>query len=166
MGDVPTQQRVFCRRCRFRFDVLISATENWQVEAQCPSCDGVAIFTIADTIEPPLPDPRELEATSQRLMKEICKPINENRGHPALVWMERVSNGVFQDDRSRPYWPIPWWVYRFTRGNDAAYIWQMESSWFVRGWHSKRGDGPSPGPAEVPSFKAALDHLVDLPNDI
>jgi hypothetical protein len=102
-----------------------------------------------------------LEAEFQRLGEQLWQPINEHRGHPAVAWVERVGNGVFEDDFSPHCWPIPCWVYRFIRGQEAAYIWQEESSWFVRGWHPLQGRRGPPDPSEVFSFQDALDQLLE-----
>jgi hypothetical protein len=160
MGEVFREQRVSCRWCRYRFPLQVPSDEDWRVEAQCVICERWACFTIADTRDPPRPDPAELEAAAQRLGEQLWRPINEHRSHPAVAWMDRVGNGGFEDDHTPKPWPIPtFWVYRFRRGKKAAYIWQEGDSWFVRGWHSLRGRQP-PDPAEVFSFDAALDRLV------
>jgi hypothetical protein len=161
MGDDVTEMRVNCRQCRFSFPVQVSPSEDWRVEAQCPSCDGWACYTIADTRDPPRPDLRELETEVQRLGERLWQLINEHRNHPAVAWMDHVGNGMFEDDHSDISWPIPWHVYRFTRRAKAAYIWQEVGSWFVRGWHSTRSRRKPPEPAEVFSFEAALDRLLE-----
>jgi hypothetical protein len=154
------QQRVHCRRCRFRFLIQVPASEDWRIEAQCPSCDWSDGFTVADTYEPPTPNLQDLDAAAQKVGSLLWQPIDENQDHPALAWVDRVGNGMFGDDRSKICWPVPWTVYRFTRGTEAAYIWQENGSWFVRGWHPMRGRGNPPEPDEVHSFGAALDRLV------
>jgi hypothetical protein len=144
--------------------VRVPASEDWRVEAQCPSCESWACFTIADTREPPAPDPAELDAEAQRLGELLWRPINAHRGHRAVAWMDRVGNGGFEDDHSAKPWPIPtFWVYRFTRGKEAAYIWQERDSWLVRGWHPLRGRREPPDVAEAFSFEAALDRLLADP---
>jgi hypothetical protein len=161
MGQVLREQRVSCRRCRYRFRVQVQPDEDWRVEAQCPCCDGWACFTLADTRNPPKPDPREWEAATQRLGELLWRPINEHPSHPAVAWVDMIGNGGFEDDHTPKPWPIPtFWVYRFRRGKKAAYIWQEGDSWFVRGWHSLRGRRQPPDPAEVFSFEAALNRLV------
>ena len=136
--------------------------EDWRVEAQCPSCETWACFTVADTRDPPLPDPAELDAATQRLGEQLWQPINEHRSHPAIAWVDRVGNGVFEDDHTAKPWPIStFWVYRFTRGREAAYIWQEEDLWLVRGWHPLRSRRSPPEPVEVSSFEAALDRLLE-----
>lgn len=160
MDQAVAEQRVFCSRCRYRFPVTAAAVDGWSVEAQCPACESWACFTATDTHEPPRPDPAVYEAEAQRLEELLWRPINENHGHPAIVWMDRVGNGLFEDDHSRGCWPVPQWVYRFTRRGSAAYIWQVGSSWFARGWHPLRGRGSPPEPAEVFSFEAALNRLA------
>jgi hypothetical protein len=159
MSEAFTEYQVSCRRCRYRFVVKGTATEDWAVKAECPSCESWACFTIADTHDPARPDPIKLDSATQQLGELLMRPINEHRGHPALAWMDRVGNGVFEDDSSRACWPVPQWVYRFTRGRAAAYIWQVEGSWFVRGWHPLRSRRRPPDPAKVVSFVAALDRL-------
>jgi hypothetical protein len=153
------EQRVACSRCRYRFPVVVSTQDDWRVEAQCPCCDSWACFTAADTRDPPRADPAELDAQTQRLGALLWQPINEHRSHPAVAWLDRVGNGVFEDDHARRCWPVPHWVYRFTRNGSAAYIWQEGDSWFVRRWHLLPGRDLPPDPVEVPSFEAALDRL-------
>ncbi len=137
------------------------ATEDWQVEAQCPSCDGWACFTVADTLELPRPDPRELEAATQKLGEQLYQPITEHRSHPAVAWMDRVGNGFFKDDCTSLPVAIPTPVYRFTRGDTAAYIWQEGVCWLVRPWHSLQSRREPPDPVEVFSFEQALDRLLE-----
>lgn len=162
MGETVAEQRVNCRRCRYRFRVEVAPRDDWRVEAQCPSCDSWGCFTLADTHDLPRPDPAEHEAEVQRVGELLWRPINEHRGHPAVAWLDRVGGGLFEDDYSPGCWPVPHWVYRFTRRESAAYIWQEGGSWFVRGWHPLRGRGSPPEPAEAFSFEAALDRLADL----
>ena len=159
VGDAIAEELVNYCQCRYRFRVEVAPDTDWRIEAQCPSCESWASFTAADTLDLPRPDPAELEAEAQRLGELLWQPINEYRSHPAVAWMDRVGNGLFEDDHSPICWPLPHRVYRFTHGSSAAYIWQKGSSWFFRGWHSLRGRGPSPEPAEVFSFVAALDRL-------
>jgi hypothetical protein len=161
MGDALNGQRVNCRRCRYRFAVEVPPSEDWRIEAQCPCCDGWACFTVADTRDPPRPHPAELEAAAQRLGERLWQPINQNRGHPAVTCMDRVGNGVFEDDQSPLCWPVPCRVYRLIRGREAAYIWQEEGSWFVRRWHPLRSRRRAPEPSEVFSFEAGLDRLLE-----
>jgi hypothetical protein len=159
------QQRVNCRRCRYRFPIPVPLSEGWRVEAQCPSCEDRAYFTVADTPERETPSPErekaneEYERKIQRLGEQLSQPINANRDHPVVAWFVGVGNGMVKGDRT----PIPWefscWVYGFSRGREAAYVWQQDHSWLVRGWHSKRGVGRPPDPTEVASFEAALDQL-------
>ncbi len=160
MDDSFTTQLVYCRRCRYRFKVQVSALSNWEVEASCPCCDGQATFTVADTQTLPKPDVRELDAAAQRLGELLSEPIREHQDHPAVVWMDRVGNGLFEDDFTEPCWPVPWWIYRFTRRTEAAYIWAQGGVWFVRRWHPLRGFRKSPEPVEVSSFEEALDLLT------
>jgi hypothetical protein len=159
VDEAVAEQIVTCRRCRYRFRVETAAGGEWRVEAQCPSCEAWACFTPADTQDPPRPDPAELDAEAQRLGEVLWRPVNDYRGHPAVAWLDRVGNGVFEDDHSQGCWPVPHWVYRFTRGGSAAYIWQERGSWFVRGWHPLRVCSCPPDPAAVFSFEAALDQL-------
>jgi hypothetical protein len=158
---VRTQaQRVNCRQCRYRFPVQVMPCEDWKVEAQCPCCEVWACFTVADTFDPPRPNPEESAAQAQCLGEELWRPINDHRSHPATAWMDRVGNGMFEDDSTAKPFGIPtFWVYRFSRGKQAAYIWQEQGEWCVRGWHSLRGRRP-PEPSRVVSLEAALDVLV------
>jgi hypothetical protein len=158
------EKRVFCRRCRYRFWIEVPPVEQWRVEEQCPSCDSWDCFTVASTVEhePPPPDPKALEKEAQELGQLLWQPIKENRDHPAIAWMDRVGNGCFEDDHTPTFWSIPtFWVYRFMRGNEAAYIWQSETTWLVRGWYPMRGCRRPPEPSEVLSFLAALDRLLE-----
>ncbi len=56
---MPREQRVVCRLCHLIFWVPLpdeaetTAGAGRQVEAVCPCCEGVAIFTEADTLENP-----------------------------------------------------------------------------------------------------------------
>jgi hypothetical protein len=162
MSNAFVNQQVCCRRCRFRFTVQALPSQDWLVEAQCPSCDGWACFTDADTPERSRPDPKrkDREAAAQRLGEQLRRPIDEHRAHPAVAWFDRVGNGLFEDDYTEHCWPIPWWVYRFTRRGEAAYVWQEEASWFVRDWHPLRGHREPPAAVDVFSFEDALGRLV------
>lgn len=162
MGEAFAEQRVYCRRCRYRFRVEVASEGSWLVEAQCPSCESWAGFTRADTRNLPPPDPTEREAEVQRVGELLWRPVNDHRDHPAVAWMDRVGNGLFEDDYSPSCWPVPHCVYRLTRGSSAAYIWQAGGSWFVRGWHPLRGRHSPPEPSEVSSFPAALDRLAPV----
>jgi hypothetical protein len=164
MEDAFFEQRVSCPKCRYRLAVEAPARDGWQVDWQCPACDSWTCFTIADTIDPPRPDPAELEAATQRLGEQVWKPINEHRSHPAVAWIEKVGNGCFEDDYSDPRWPVPWWIYRFKRQGEAAYVWEKDGSWFVRGWQPMRCRGDLPDISEVFSFEAALDRLLSSGN--
>ena len=159
MGQTLREQRVTCHRCRYRFPVHVQPDEDWRVEAQCPSCEGWACFTVADTNNRAAPNQQELDAATQRLGEQLWRPINQHRSHPATAWLDCVGNGVFEDDQTPKPWCIPTWVYRFRRGSQAAYIWQQGDCWLVRRWYSPRGGQP-PEPAELFSFAAALDVLV------
>lgn len=103
-----------------------------------------------------------MDAEAQRLGEQLWLPINQHRGHPAVAWIDRVGNGGFEDDYTPTAWTVPtFWVYRFTRAKKAAYIWQEGDAWLVRGWHPMRGRREPPEPAEVFSFEAALDRLLE-----
>jgi hypothetical protein len=161
MDEELAERRVNCRRCRYRFPVEVRSKDDWQVEAQCPSCECWACFTVADIHDSP-PGPVEFDAEAQRLGELLWRPINEHRGHRAVAWMDRVGNGGFEDDHTPKPWPIPiFWVYRFTRGQEAAYSWQESDRWFVRDWHPLRSHREPPAPGEVLSFEAALDRLLE-----
>jgi hypothetical protein len=161
MDNGLMEQRVICSRCRFRLSVQVPESGDWRIDAQCPSCESWACFTLADTRDPPVPDSGQVDAAAQGLGEQLWQPIKEHRGHPALAWMDRIGNGVFEDDHSESCWPVPSWIYRFTRQAQAAYVWQEASSWFVRSWHPLRGERKPPDAAEVFSFAQALDHLLD-----
>jgi hypothetical protein len=163
MDQAKQKVRVSCRWCGLRFSVEVQGGEDWDVEAQCPCCDCWHCFNIADTRCPPAPDPLERRAATQRLGEELWRPINEHRSHPAVEWFEKVGNGMFEDDYSSKPWHTPhFWVYRFRRGNEAAYLWQDGETWFVRCWHPLRGRQQPPEPTEVYSFEAGLDRLIQL----
>ncbi len=165
MMDAPLiDQRVSCRKCQFCFAVQLSPIQGRWIESQCPACEVWACFTIADSPErqPSLPDSEELEErdrTIQRLGEQLWPPIKAYSNHPSVAWFDRIGNGVFADDHSRICWPASCWVYRFSRGGMAAYIWQEEESLFVRGWHPIGSRRSPPEPAEVFSFLAALNRL-------
>src|SRR5262249_54955763 len=134
--------------------------EDWRVEAECPSCANWACFTVADTREAPVPDPKARDEEIQRLGAQVWQPINEHRDHPAAAWIDRVGNGLWEDDYMHRPCPGPtYWVYRFKRGAEAAYIWQEDGCWFARGWYPQQGPGEPPDPSEVFSFLEGLDHL-------
>jgi hypothetical protein len=160
MGDGLQQQLQTCRRCRYRFSIPVQTGEVLPIEVQCPCCEAWISSTLEDAQDPPKPDPQELRAAAQRIGKLLWQPINEHRAHPAVAWIDCVGNGVFHDDWSEISWPAPWTVYRFTRGPNAAYMWQEGDSWFVRGWYRLRGRRKPPEPVEVISFETALDRLV------
>jgi hypothetical protein len=155
------RRKVFCPRCRYRFSVEVGDGADWSVEADCPACESQSRFTLADTRDPPQADLAELDAEVQRRGELLWRPINANRGHPAVVWMDRVGNGLFEDDGGRGDWPIPHPVYRFTRKGSGAYAWEEAGLWFVRGWHPLRARGDPPATVAVESFRAALDQLAE-----
>ena len=69
---------------------------------------------------------------------------------------------MFEDDHTTKPWPTPtFWVYRFTRGGEAAYVWQEGDSWLLSGWHPLRGGRRPPDPSEAFSFRGALDRLLE-----
>lgn len=155
-------RRVECPRCRYLFSVEVAEGADWQVEEQCPSCESRTLFTIENTPErqPPRPKPEDLDLSQSSWVRELFAPINQHRSHAAVTWFDRVGNGGFEDEYA-PAWPIPWRVYRFRRGEQAAYAWQVEGVWFVRGWHQLRtGMKGPPERMAVASLEAALDRLV------
>jgi hypothetical protein len=161
LSKAVVKHRVYCRGCRFRLEVEAAPGDDWRVEAQCPSCDFWAFFTAIDTQDLARPDPAKLFAETQLLGAQLWQPINEHRDHPAVAWIDRVGNGMFEDDCSEICWPVLHWIYRFTRAGSGAYIWQEGGSWYVRNWHPLQGESDAPNPAEVCSIEAALDRLVD-----
>jgi hypothetical protein len=97
-------RRVICRRCRFIFTIDVPAQADGEegeglcFEAQCPSCDIWACFTVADTPEcqPSRPSREELEEARRRqeLPEQLLTPIRENRAHPAVARFDRIGNGM------------------------------------------------------------------------
>jgi hypothetical protein len=163
MRDTRIDHGVICPKCRYTLHVHISPDQEWLVEAQCPSCGTWHCFSITDIPErqPSPPDPEESDRATQRLGERLWQPINAHTNHPTLRWFDRVGNGLFEDDYSPCSWPVPCWVYRFSKERMAAYIWQEEGSWFVRTWHSIRSHRKPPDPTEVFSFEGALDRLLE-----
>jgi hypothetical protein len=107
VDEAVVDRRVYCRRCRYRFRVEAPARDGWRVEAQCPSCEAWVYFTADDTQEPPRPDPAELAAEAQRRGEVVWRSVNEHRDHPAVAWLDRVGNGLFEDDYAPAGWPVP-----------------------------------------------------------
>lgn len=157
-------QRVECPRCRHRFTLAVpdGDGDDWECSERCPACDSATRFTIAH-----VPDraPRlETEGVDPPLhprLQAMVEPLERHHDHPAMAWFDRIGNGLFEDDRSADGWPTPGVVYRFQRGDRAAYVWQVEGVWFVRGWHPvrKRGMQP-PRPVETATFVGALHRLT------
>jgi hypothetical protein len=52
MSDGLIEQRVDCRKCRYRFAVRVELAGGWRIEAQCPSCDTWNDFTVDDIVDP------------------------------------------------------------------------------------------------------------------
>jgi hypothetical protein len=79
--------------------------------------------------------------------------------HPAHAWFDRIGNGVFEDDHAARVLPGPWPIYRFRRGELAAYVWEADGGWFVRSWRRMHGR-VSEAVVRVADLGAALDELV------
>jgi hypothetical protein len=151
--------------CRYLFTVQVPArgggpAEGWEVEAECPSCEATARFTIDDTPDRQ-PERRAFEPDpeGQKAIDRLFEPIDRNRSHPAAGWFDRIANGFFDDDRGSPRWQEPWWVFRFRRGDEAAYLWLERDRCFLRPWGPMDGRGVPPV-RDVPSFEAGLDELA------
>jgi hypothetical protein len=146
-------------------DELGRPIEGWAVEAQCPSCEEWACFTADDTPERERkPTPEEIaerEAEFQRHAAKLFEPIERNRGHPAVRWFEKIGNGMFEDEYGEFVWPVPWTVFRFRRGNLAAYVWEEDGRWHVRTWATLRREPREPAIREARTVEEALDHLTD-----
>jgi hypothetical protein len=107
MNSTPPTQRVNCPKCRYLFHIAVEAGSDWRVEAICPACEHVKVFTIDDTRDLPPLDREKIEAETQRLGELLFTPIRKHPSHPAIVWFDQVMNGVFEDDLSRRSWPAP-----------------------------------------------------------
>ncbi len=160
MSEELVDKQVICRRCRYRFTIQIPDAANWRFDAHCPSCEAWEHFTEADTRDLPPASQAEPNQQVQGLGELLWRPIQENHDHPAIGWFDRVGNGLFEDDYSGISWPYPHPIYRFSRERFAAYIWQVEGIWFVRGWHPLRESGPPPEARAVASLTAALELLA------
>jgi hypothetical protein len=134
------------------------------IEAQCPSCEAWACFTIADTPErQPKSDPAA-EAAREAALKQraalLFQPIERNRSHPAVQWFEKIGNGFFEDEYAEPMWPVPSVVYRFRRDRRAAYVWEEDGSWQLRLWADLGRSRPEPDIRWAATFEDALDQLL------
>src|SRR5262245_64590318 len=96
-----------------------------------------------------------------RALREACPD------HPVLQDLEKIGNGVFEDDYSNiwdlPHFRdrIPGWFFRFRRNSEAAYMWQDDGGVWISPWHSMRPRRRQPGRTErrVASVREALDTL-------
>lgn len=162
-------RRVMCPHCRFLFAVSSYESSNesptgFCAEAQCPSCDYWSLFSIVDAADykPMLPVLIQNESFSEpsKVCEDLLSPIRQNQSHPAMVHFDRVGNGFFEDDMSQKQWPVPWCVYRFRQGEDAAYVWNVGGEWVLRPWHRMSERSTAPEALMVSSFEAALEWLI------
>jgi hypothetical protein len=169
VADAFRERKVHCRFCRFRFTVQVPFTEgdgpadDWRAEAQCPACEHWACFTVDDTPERqrsgPSPESLRLLEDWHAVTSQMFALADRHQSHPVVATLEKIGNGVFEDDYGPTAWPIPWMIYRFRRDDEVAYVWQEDECWLVRAWHPLRGGGEPPSVQEVASFAAALDWL-------
>jgi hypothetical protein len=157
MNESIVELPIHCPHCLYRFPAEAEST-------QCPSCEAELDCSACSKPTQPL-NPAELEEIDRQVQRRgeiLWLPINQNRDHRAMVWIDHVGNGLFEDDYSKSSWLIPHRaVYRFTRQESAAYIWQVGVTWFVRGWHPLKEGASPPAPVEVETFRLALDELVE-----
>ncbi|VTR99433.1 hypothetical protein [Tuwongella immobilis] len=93
----------------------------------------------------------------------MMQALSVHDDHPARSWFERIGNGLFEDDHAARELPGPHPIYRFRRGELAAYVWEIGGKWFVRPWQRMRGR-VSQAVVLVSSLGAALDELVRPPH--
>jgi hypothetical protein len=87
--------------------------------------------------------------------------------HPVLQDLEKVGNGVFEDDYSNiwdlPHFhaAVPSWFFRFRRDSETAYMWLDDGGVWISPWHPLRPRRRHPGRTElrVANFREALDAL-------
>ena len=89
----------------------------------------------------------------------MMEALSAHDGHAARGWFERIGNGVFEDDHVARDLPGPHPMYRFRRGERAAYLWEVGGVWFVRPWRRMRGR-ESQAVVRVADLGAALDALA------
>ena len=92
-------------------------------------------------------------------MRSFIRRLDEYAGHAARPWFEKMGNGVFEDDYSTRGLPGPWWIYRFRRGSETAYLWEQDGKWWVRPWSDMRRSRGA-RIEWVASLGAALDRLT------
>jgi hypothetical protein len=104
------------------------------------------------------------EAMGAALARVLFHWIVLHRDHPAAAHFEMLGNGIFEDDHSLSgELPAPhFFIFRFTCGSHAAYVWRDGESWAVTSWRRIRG-GRRRNVEAVGSFRDALDRLLPLP---
>jgi hypothetical protein len=95
-------------------------------------------------------------------VRGLILQLEAHHDHPARGWFDRLGNGIFEDDHSVRGLPGPHPIYRFTRGDEAAYVWEDECGWVVRPWRRMR-DRVSNAVVRVGNLRAALDVLTAPP---
>ena len=60
--------------------------------------------------------------------RSMVTALSAHDSHPARSWFERIGNGVFEDDHAARGLPGPQLMYRFHRGELAAYVWEDSDS--------------------------------------
>jgi hypothetical protein len=93
----------------------------------------------------------------------MMEALAAHAGHPARGWFDRIGNGVFEDDAAARGLPGPHPIYRFRRGERAAYVWEADGAWFVRPWRRTRGRA-SGAVVRVADLGTALDVLARPPH--
>ncbi len=89
----------------------------------------------------------------------MMEALSAHDNHRARNWFDRIGNGVFEDDSGVGTLPVPHPIYRFRRGELAAYVWEDGGAWFVRPWQRMRGR-VSKAIVRVADLGAALDELA------
>jgi|SRR5262245_44011943 len=104
-------------------------------------------------------------AEAANWIQKIVRAIHEAcPNHPVLQDLEKVGNGVFEDDHSNlwdlPHFqPIPGLFFRFRRGSDTAYMWLFDGGTWISPWHPLRPRRRQPGRTEhrVAGIRDALE---------
>ncbi|OWK37522.1 hypothetical protein [Fimbriiglobus ruber] len=92
----------------------------------------------------------------------MMEALSAHNDHPARSHFERIGNGMFEDDHTARELPAPHPIFRFRRGELAAYVWEVDDDWFVRPWRPMRGR-TSRTVGRVADLAAALDELLRPP---
>src|SRR5262245_61325548 len=127
---------------------------------------GAGVGALRADDEPPDESPSDALAEAAHWVQQMVRELHEAcPNHPVLKDLEKVGNGVFEDDYSLssdlPHFRVPSWFFRFRRDSDAAYLWLDDGAVWISPWHPLRPRRRQPGRTErrLASIREALDAL-------